>query len=415
MDDVLGYLESDTKTLKACCLLSRSWSCWTAAGRLLLFQSLTVHIDRRGHSIDAFIKFLTAAPHIGEVIQELCLQNARREIVKRPIDVVTFQTIMRKLPRLKSLSLQHLQYGTNCGWPTREFELDSLSIRCLTRSKQSYRTFLELVASFSRLGELHLQMSPFYGAASYVPSPTYILPIESAPIRTLVLDGGRYPADTLICDSLRLVPGSLQCLSLTCGTANDIPDVRRVLKDHGAHLTSLQMHFPGVRADGEQLLPDVGSCAHQTNAEPWQEAWREADFGVVHAITSLTLIVDDGPLNGIICFLACMPVKKIRRIEIVCASPERRRSTLLAPDEFFWEDSTITELRGWPAVDDACSQFPNLKSVLLRWNPGAIYRDGPWWANEPDLQVRRSWGAQRRTHLKREFPKLLNRGLLRFE
>lgn len=155
IDQFIDHLHDDRKTLKACCMVSRSWK---PSSQFHLFCAISVT-----DSSDSFAAFLRAYPHIAAYIRHLRFypapKNGRITTIICPLHALP--VILNRLPQLKSLELDSMCAVCLCESPTAcQPAPVSLKTLCL-RSVADYdhdakEGVLQLFSVFSTVQLLHV-------------------------------------------------------------------------------------------------------------------------------------------------------------------------------------------------------------------------------------------------------------------
>ncbi|KAI0341883.1 hypothetical protein BDW22DRAFT_1429403 [Trametopsis cervina] len=380
VDFITEDLKDEKKTLKACCLISRSADIWAASCRAHLFKDITVHVHEPERSLVEFIRFLEAAPFIAEQVERLCLRKTdvyfaqyplttsvvrKREVygTRHPVDAFVVRNLLDKLPRLTQLSLQRLYCALTEGSNVThadsnvKFKLKILKYRPEITDLAPLDGFLQILALFSEVDELRFQESPLPKCSPPSEGPKINLP----KISSLIFEDANHmqalARDILCIASLRTLG-----MPLALTAASEI-EFKAMLTQYGQELCNLQI-----------VLCDLQDTIRQ-------EKWRDMHVDRLTSLKSVTFITssslymyqDRYHLPSITNCLGVVPSAGISQINLIPTVPKY----LVDYDHQSWEDWAYPYFSSKASAqfDEVCHKLPSLQKVFWGWTIGHDVED----------------------------------------
>lgn len=253
VDAIIDLLHDDTVSLALCALVSR---CWVARSHLHLFREL--HVDGSQRRLSSFRRMLESPQSPCNHIQRLHFETcASTTWSKQPrIDAEYLAGILSHLPSVRTLTMKGARFGGNCGYrhaETKRFALDKLTMSSVGSMNYSDATFLEILALFSAIDEVHLV---HLGFGYYFPSTSLMpFPEPRVQIRSLALENIEETAQML--QLLRSVvdPRTLRSLSLSCSNVHELQELGEFLLHCGSNITQFELDMCSlIFADSQSPL-----------------------------------------------------------------------------------------------------------------------------------------------------------------
>lgn len=110
ISEIVGNLEGDHDSLRACSLVAHQW---LPSAHRVLFSTIHVRLRRVNSSLNSFIKLLRSSEAISHAIRRLCIKRYPARNLPYGYSVTSDQlfSVLRLLPCLHTLSLEEVEIG----------------------------------------------------------------------------------------------------------------------------------------------------------------------------------------------------------------------------------------------------------------------------------------------------------------
>lgn len=253
VDMILSHIKDDVDALKACRLAGVTWPVMHMAATSSLFRVADLYMSKRGRSINAFLEFINATPHIATCIREIQLHGpVQNSILRRTIDATLMSRLLQALPNLDILVLDRLEYGPSRGWPAESsrFRLERLTnSNCPMITRNAYKTCLEIMSLFSDIHDLWMY------APNWPASLPAITPPNPPPkIEWLAIEEAKHQMLPFLRDGLRLAPDAVHMLARKCTWQETIDSLAKMVAEYGQHLLTLNIDISDLKPRGEHCV-----------------------------------------------------------------------------------------------------------------------------------------------------------------
>ncbi len=266
IDNIIDELWFDARSLKACSLVSKSW---TIASQFHLFRCVQIGLvgeqeTDRDSRLDEYCRFLLSSPHLRNTIRELRIY--RPHAVKAPLTSSELALLLHYTPSLQTLRLQGLQLRSiSEGQFDMAPSLAKLpSVRTLDISgfagsfwSSGSRCLFEMLSWFPELRVLRIRMGALLNAPNCSPTQSmeligmdehvqYIrIPSCIRPLHLKVFHFDSPLSRPFLTDALRKTGciGSLTTITVGLSSMDEIVVSGRLIRDIGPRLLHLRLNL----------------------------------------------------------------------------------------------------------------------------------------------------------------------------
>ncbi|KAF7791204.1 hypothetical protein EIP86_002217 [Pleurotus ostreatoroseus] len=256
----------DQSALKRCALVSRAM---LEASQYHLFRSLRVSEDRYSHNFAAFGKFLQndASPRFCAQVRNLVIRGDQgsydfptRALLDRPF----LTLILTKLALLSSFTISDVRLQEARSPVYRRFKLDKLTMTSVGSSRDSPRTILSFLDSFSGIRVFHANFVDSW----YEPAPSQGLvkplgqSLDALCLETQCLHLRGWTTVNCILDILKRSSSvrTLRSINVECSDAREVASVGELIRAVGNNMTHVTVDLSIVfreQQDPRQLAASL--------------------------------------------------------------------------------------------------------------------------------------------------------------
>lgn len=262
VDHVIDHLHYDPNSLQHCSTVSKGW---THAAQFHMFQTILI---QDGTQLVRFAKLVESCPHLAMHVRTLCLKTYRHYM--SPISAPYLlnwirdvpQTLSGKLPRVRALEFQHVQWDIlqvdgAFAASLRDFaHVQDLTFKFCKFSR--FQDFELLVLSFQGLKRLALDIVSWKNDRQALTSPSVSPETPRPHLKELRI--GRFCAMSTIFDWALRTPARYSLRNLEFRdivTKEELVQVGRLLKTLGNQVQHLKL---GCNFDHMQKLQSCEFC-----------------------------------------------------------------------------------------------------------------------------------------------------------